>query len=196
MGAVGHRLILPLLTQILVPPVFSVLAPNPIQAGETPTVLPATVTPTERLAPPLIWLDTLQFRLTAHFTKKYPAYDCSPYARKLDQIRMARSGRWGCFSQCCRVVPNVAVGIQTKKEGLIMASHNPVTNRILGEVTRTHGCDLDTLTKRLPDLSWGQVFNEVDRLSRQGMVLVTFGADHRYMIRLPEQDKGSANRHV
>lgn len=77
-----------------------------------------------------------------------------------------------------------------------MASHNPVTNRILGEVKRTQGCDLNTLTKHLPDLPWDQVFNEVDRLSRRGMVLVTFGADHRYMIRLPEQKKGSANRHV
>jgi hypothetical protein len=67
-----------------------------------------------------------------------------------------------------------------------MTSQNPVTNRILGEVTRMHGCDLDTLTKHLSDLSWGQVFNEVDRLSRRGMVLVTFGAERRYMIRLPE----------
>ncbi|MDP1948937.1 MAG: hypothetical protein Q8L77_15705 [Nitrospirota bacterium] len=77
-----------------------------------------------------------------------------------------------------------------------MASHNPVTNRILGEVKRTQGCDLDTLTKRLSDLSWNQVFNEVDRLSRKGMVLVTFGAERRYMIRLPEQKKESANRHI
>ena len=45
-----------------------------------------------------------------------------------------------------------------------MVSHSPVTNRILTEVTRTHGCDLNTLTKSLPDLPWGQVFNEVDRL--------------------------------
>lgn len=74
-----------------------------------------------------------------------------------------------------------------------MASQNPVTNRILGEVTRMHGCDLDTLTKHLPDLSWGQVFNEVDRLSRRGMVLVTFGAERRYMIRLPNHKKGSAS---
>ena len=77
-----------------------------------------------------------------------------------------------------------------------MASHNPVTNRILAEVTRTHGCDLNMLTKSLPDLLWGQVFNEVDRLSRRGKVLVTFGADHLYMIRLPEHKKGSATHNV
>lgn len=77
-----------------------------------------------------------------------------------------------------------------------MASQSLVTNRILGEVKRTHGCDLDSLTKSLPDLSWNQVFNEVDRLSRRGMVLVTFGIERRYMIRLPEQKKGSAARNV
>ena len=55
-----------------------------------------------------------------------------------------------------------------------MASHTPVTDRILGAVQRTQGCDLDTLTNSLSDLSWSQVFLEVDRLSRQGQVLVTF----------------------
>ena len=77
-----------------------------------------------------------------------------------------------------------------------MASHTPVTDRILGEVQRTHGCDLDTLTKSLSDLSWGQVFLEVDRLSRQGQVLVTFDTGGRYMIRLPDHMEGSTTYHV
>jgi len=73
-----------------------------------------------------------------------------------------------------------------------MASHTPVTDRILGEIQRTHGCDLDTLTKSLSDLSWGQVFLEVDRLSREGQVRVTFRTGGCYMIRLPEHKKGPA----
>jgi hypothetical protein len=77
-----------------------------------------------------------------------------------------------------------------------MASHKPVTNRILGEVKRMHGCDLDTLMMNLPDLPWSQIFDEVDRLSRQGKVLVTYGVEHRYMIRLPEHKKGSATHNV
>ena len=77
-----------------------------------------------------------------------------------------------------------------------MVSQEPVTNRILGEIERAHGCDLDTLTKRLPDLSWSQVFSEVDRLSRRGKVLVTFGIEHRYMLRLPEHKKGSTTPDV
>ncbi len=70
-----------------------------------------------------------------------------------------------------------------------MASHTPVTDRILGTVQRAHGCDLDTLTNSLTDLSWGQVFLEVDRLSREGQVLITLGAGGRYLIRLPDHDR-------
>jgi predicted nucleic acid-binding Zn-ribbon protein len=73
-----------------------------------------------------------------------------------------------------------------------MTSHTPVTDRILGAVQRTHGCDLDMLTKSLSDLSWGQVFLEVDRLSREGQVLVTLDTGGRYMIRLPEYKKEPA----
>jgi hypothetical protein len=77
-----------------------------------------------------------------------------------------------------------------------MASHTPVTDRILGTVQRTHGCDLDTLTNSLTDLSWGQVFLEVDRLSREGQVLVTLGAGGRYLIRLPDHDRESEDNLV
>ena len=93
----SRRDLLPLLALILVPPVFCVLAPNPIQAGETPSFLLATAAPTERLSPPVTWLDDLEHRLTTYFTKKYPAYDFSPYAQELDRIRGAISlgDRWG-----------------------------------------------------------------------------------------------------
>jgi hypothetical protein len=77
-----------------------------------------------------------------------------------------------------------------------MTSHTPVTDRILDEVQRTHGCDLDMLTKSLSDLSWSQVFLEVDRLSRDGQVLVTFNTGGRYMIRLPEHNKEPATHYV
>jgi len=70
-----------------------------------------------------------------------------------------------------------------------MASHTPVTDRILGTVQRMHGCDLDTLANSLSDLSWGQVFLEVDRLSREGQVLVSLGAGGRYMIRMPDHNR-------
>jgi hypothetical protein len=85
------------LALILVPPVFSALALNSIQAGEPPSYLLATAAPTEHLSPPVTWLDDLERRLTTYFMKKYPAYDFSPYAQELDRIRGAVSlgDRWG-----------------------------------------------------------------------------------------------------
>ena len=76
-----------------------------------------------------------------------------------------------------------------------MALHTPVTDRILGTVQRTQGCDLDTLTNSLSDLSWGQVFLEVDRLSREGQVLVTRDTGGRYVIRLPDHSREPATHH-
>ena len=97
MVTVRHRVLLSLLAPILVPTVFSVLAPNPIQASETPSFLLATTAPAERLAPPVTWLDDLEHQLTTYFTKKYPAYDFSPYAQELDRIRGAvgLGDQWG-----------------------------------------------------------------------------------------------------
>ena len=77
-----------------------------------------------------------------------------------------------------------------------MASYPHVTDRILGAIQRMHGCDLDTLTNSLSDLSWGQVFLEVDRLSREGEVLVTLDTGGRYMIRLPDHNKEPATHHI
>ena len=97
MVTVSRRVLLSLLAPILVPAVCSMLASNPVQAGETPSFLLATVATTERLTPPVTWLDDLEQRLTTYFTKKYPAYDFSPYAEELDRIRGAVSlgDRWG-----------------------------------------------------------------------------------------------------
>ena len=97
MVTVSRRALLPFLAPILVPGVFSVLALNPTQAGETPSFLLATASPTERLSTQVTWLDDLEHRLTTYFTKKYPAYDFSPYAQDLDRIRGAVSlgDRWG-----------------------------------------------------------------------------------------------------
>ena len=77
-----------------------------------------------------------------------------------------------------------------------MALYTSVTDRILGAVQRAHGCDLDTLTKSLSDLSWSQVFLEVDRLSRQGQVRVRLDSGSRYMIRVPDHNRVSATHEV
>jgi hypothetical protein len=70
-----------------------------------------------------------------------------------------------------------------------MDLHTHVTDRMHRTVQRMHGCDLDTLTNSLSDLSWGQNFLEVDRLSGEGEVLVTLGTGGRYMIWLPDHSR-------
>jgi len=75
-----------------------------------------------------------------------------------------------------------------------MASREPATERILGAVKRRHECDLDTLATDLPELTWNQVFFEIDRLSRNGQILVTCKTGGRYILRLPEQKPDSTVR--
>jgi hypothetical protein len=71
-----------------------------------------------------------------------------------------------------------------------MDSQTPVTDRILGTIKRSHGCDLDTLAERLPEFTWNQVFLEIDRLSRRGEIMVTCSTGGRYMIYLSDHKKG------
>ena len=54
-----------------------------------------------------------------------------------------------------------------------MSQVGTVAERILDAVHGAPGCELDDLVLRLPELTWNQVFLEVDRLSRTGQVRVT-----------------------
>jgi len=45
-----------------------------------------------------------------------------------------------------------------------------VADRIFETVSRMPGCLLEEVVMACPDLSWNQVFLEVDRLSREGFV--------------------------
>jgi predicted nucleic acid-binding Zn-ribbon protein len=76
-----------------------------------------------------------------------------------------------------------------------MVSQVPVTDRILGTIKHTHGCDLDTLAESVPELTWNQVFLEIDRLSRQGEILVTCTTGGRYKIQLPAHKKEPKTHH-
>jgi hypothetical protein len=97
MVTVSRRVPLPFLAAILVPTACSVCAPIPIHAGETSSFLLASAAPTERLTPPVTWLDDLDHSLTTYFMKIYPAYNFSPYAQELSRIRDAvnRGDQWG-----------------------------------------------------------------------------------------------------
>ena len=73
-----------------------------------------------------------------------------------------------------------------------MSQLGTVTDRILDAVHAAPGCQLDDLVLKLPELTWNQVFFEVDRLSRTGQVRITARGEGTYAIRLPTK----ATRHA
>ena len=70
-----------------------------------------------------------------------------------------------------------------------MLQQETITDRILDAVHGAPGCKLDDLVLRVPELSWNQVFLEVDRLSRTGQVRVTALGKGTYTIWLPNKEK-------
>ena len=66
-----------------------------------------------------------------------------------------------------------------------------VADRILETLRRAPVCELDDLELRLPDLTWNQVFLEIDRLSRTGQVRVTAKGLGVYTVRLPTKESPS-----
>jgi hypothetical protein len=66
-----------------------------------------------------------------------------------------------------------------------MAQQGTVVDRILKAVQRAHGCQLDHLAVSLPDLTWNQVFLEVDRMSRTGQIRVLSRGNGDYTLALP-----------
>ena len=69
MVTVSRRDILPLLAPILGPTAFSMLAPNPIQAGETQSFLLA-IAPVKHHSPWTTWLGDLDHSLTTNITQQ------------------------------------------------------------------------------------------------------------------------------
>lgn len=97
MESVRHRAFLPLPALIPLSSAFFLLTPAFIYGGDPLPVLLAAASPTDRLSPPVNWIDDLELRLKTYFAKKYPAYDFIPYAEELERIRSAtnRGDRWG-----------------------------------------------------------------------------------------------------
>ena len=70
-----------------------------------------------------------------------------------------------------------------------------LADRILDAVHRAPGCQLDDLVLRVPELTWNQVFLEVDRLSRTGQVRMTAMGKGAYTIWLPNKEKRTRPPH-
>jgi hypothetical protein len=61
-----------------------------------------------------------------------------------------------------------------------------VADQILAAVSDAPGCRLDDVVRACPDFTWNQVFLEVDRLSRQGALLLKMEGPGVYSVRLPD----------
>lgn len=67
-----------------------------------------------------------------------------------------------------------------------MASRSSsLTKRLLDIVKNDPGCLLDDVIRACPELSWNQVFWEVDRLSRTGQIRLNQHSSGNYTLRLP-----------
>ena len=70
-----------------------------------------------------------------------------------------------------------------------MSKLGTVADRILAAVHCAPGCQLDELVLTIPELTWNQVFLEVDRLSRTGQVRMTAMGKGTYTIWLANKEK-------
>ncbi len=66
-----------------------------------------------------------------------------------------------------------------------------VQRQILEAVRRVPGCQLDDLTESCPNLTWNQIFLDVDALSRAGELRVT-SLGHGIYSLMPARAKASA----
>lgn len=56
-----------------------------------------------------------------------------------------------------------------------MSDQKPITERILEFLRSTPECDFQALVSRYPEFSWNELYSEVSRLNRHGLVKVTRG---------------------
>ena len=56
-----------------------------------------------------------------------------------------------------------------------MPINKPITDRILALLHDSSECDFDLLVARSPEHTWNELFQEVNRLSRTGQVIITRG---------------------
>lgn len=60
-----------------------------------------------------------------------------------------------------------------------------VAERIMDFVAHHPGCLLEEVVLGCPELSWNQVFSEVDRLSRDGRIELSLQGPGLYTLRMP-----------
>jgi hypothetical protein len=90
---------------------------------------------------------------------------------------------------CPRCVQHLSFDQQKAEERLghprVEARQEEIRRGIVSVIESAIECDLDTLVSRCGDFSWGQIFLEVDNMSRIGVIRLTRSADGKYWLGLP-----------
>ncbi len=68
-----------------------------------------------------------------------------------------------------------------------MGHQQTVTNWIIEVVSRSPGCLLEDLILACPSLTWNEVFIEIDRLSRNGTLLLERKGPGIYILHLSDK---------
>jgi hypothetical protein len=53
-----------------------------------------------------------------------------------------------------------------------MTFHSDIEHLVIDVVVRSPGCNVEDVVRGCPELTWNQVFLEVDRLSRSGQLVL------------------------
>ncbi len=60
-------------------------------------------------------------------------------------------------------------------------------DQIIEAIARHPGCCFDDLARFCPELTWNQIFSEVDRLSREGVLMLALVGPGRYTLVIPTE---------
>ena len=75
-----------------------------------------------------------------------------------------------------------------------MAQHPTVEAQVIDMLHRAHACDLEEITRQCNNLTWNQVFLDVDRLSRSGEIKLMPRGRGIYSLTFPHGQEGRPDR--
>lgn len=75
-----------------------------------------------------------------------------------------------------------------------MAQSTTVEGQVIDIVRRADACDLEEITRQCTNLTWNQVFLAVDRLSRNGKVVLVPKGLGLYTVTFPHRQEGRSDR--
>jgi hypothetical protein len=75
-----------------------------------------------------------------------------------------------------------------------MIQHMTVEDLLIDIVHRTHGCDLEEVMRQSANFTWNQVFLAVDRLSRNGEIVLMPRDRGLYTLTFPQGQEDRPDR--